>query len=45
MLLKFNQPFLVNQILTLAMEKDLVSRIVVLADMYFACLWKSAMNW
>ena len=26
------------------MEKDLVSRIVVLADMYFACLWKSAMK-
>ena len=26
------------------MEKDLVSRIVVLVDMYFACLWKSAMK-
>ena len=34
-----------NQILTPAMEKDLASRIVFLADMYFACRWGSAMNW
>ena len=33
-----------NQILTPAMEKDLTSHIVFLADMYLACRWGSAMN-